>query len=112
VHDAEDHRQETEGGDDLGEHVSTGGPVGARPVDGGELEHHVGGDGAEAATRDLRRDVRARGAAVDPRPEELGQGDGGVEVRARDGPEGEDERDECQDGGGRVLEELQPDVAG
>jgi hypothetical protein len=86
--------------------------VGGRPIDRRELEHDVRGDGAEAAARDLAGDVGAGGPGIDLGGEALGQGDRGVEVCARDRPEGEDQRDEHQGGGGGVLQQLQTDLIG
>ena len=40
------------------------------------------------------------------------EGDDGVEVAAGDRPEDQDQADQRPGGGGGVLEELQPDIAG
>ena len=80
-------------------------------LDGGQLEHQVGDDRAEAAADDLGDDVEAGVAGAD-RPEgPVDEGDDGVEVGAGHGAEHQDQPDEGAGSGGRVLQQLQPDVA-
>ena len=81
-------------------------------LDGGELEHEVGDDGAEAAADDLGDDVEAGVAGGDRAEGPVDERDDGVEVGAGDGAEHEDQPDERAGGGGGVLEQLQADVVG
>ena len=46
-----------------------------------------------------------------PAEQPVGGGDDGVEVRRGDWPEQQDEHTQPEEGGGRVFEQLQPDVA-
>jgi hypothetical protein len=75
-------------------------------------EHHVGHHRPEGAAEELGADV-ASGLPGAHAPEQpVGDGDHRVEVGAGDRAEGEDDGHQGGGGGGRVLEQLQPDVAG
>ena len=62
----EDHQQEPERGDDLGEEVRRRGPVSGRDRDRGEPEHRVRHHGADDASGDLGGDVGEEVTAVTP----------------------------------------------
>src|SRR5205085_5274181 len=109
--DAEDHHEQPDGGDDLAQPEPTARPVLRRPRDGVELEHDVGDDGAGDRAGDLRADVRRQVATIEPAEERVSSAHDRVEVAAGHGTEREDQRDEPARGGGRVLEQLEADVA-
>ena len=106
-----DDEQQPDGGDHLGQPQRARRPRRRRPLDGRELEHQVGDDGAEAAADDLGDDVQAGVAAADRAVGPVDEGDDRVEVAAGDRPEDQDQPDQRAGGGGGVLEQLQPDVA-
>ena len=108
----EDHQQETDRGDHLGEEVRRRGAVGRRDRDGGEAEHGVGDDSTGDAARHLGRDVGQEVPPPQPTERRVDQGDNRVEVSARDWPEHEDEGEKAGGGRGGVLEKLNPCVAG
>ena len=78
----------------------------------GEVEHEVGEDRTRAMPPAIwRGDVGGEVAAVEPAEDGVGEAHDRVEVGAGHRPEREDERDETGGGRGRVLEQLEPDVA-
>jgi hypothetical protein len=83
-----------------------------RDADRGLGEHDVGSDGADHAADDLGSRVVAGVAPGDAAEARVDQRDDRVEVRARDGPEHEDDREQARGGGSGVLQQLEADVAG
>ena len=83
-----------------------------RPLDGGQFEHQVGDDRAEAAADALGGDVAHAVAGGQRAGQPVDERDDGVEVGARDGTEHQDQPDQRAGGGGRVLQQLQADIVG
>ena len=110
--DAEDHEHEPERGDGLAQPQRARRAGVRRHVDRREVEHHVRDHRPDACAGDLHHDVHARVARRRPAEDAVGQRDHRVEVRAGHRPEGEDQGHQSGTGGDRVLEQLEPDVAG
>jgi len=103
VHD----RDEPERRNDFTPHLRSSGPVARGSLKDVEAEHQMGGDDAGDSADELRDDARkklcARRSALDHGCDRHD----GIEVRARDRSEREDERDERRRGRGAVGEERE-----
>jgi len=82
-HDPGDHDEQSDRGDDLGEHEGDRRSVLGRQMDGIELEHHVCAHGAHKTPGDLRGDVLRQGRGGEVAVQPLEQADRRVEVRTR-----------------------------
>ena len=88
------------------------GPMLCRDADRGLGEHQIRQHGPADASGDLNRKVGQRRRPRDATEEGVDEGHHGVEVGSRDRPEHHDGGVEARTGGGGVLQELQPCVAG
>ena len=107
----EDHQQQPERGDDLGQEMRSGGPVLARDAHRGQGEHQVGEHRPGGAPGHLGGEV---GRGIPPgQPAERGIGErhDRVEVAAGDRAEHQDDREQPGRGHRRVLQQLQPGLA-
>jgi len=108
--DAPDDAQETERGDRLAQDLGRSRSTVGRHREGRELEHPVGESDAEKRPDDLSQEVSRHRSPWQAPPARIGDGDGGVEVSARDGTEGEDQRDECPTRRDGIREQRQAGV--
>ena len=113
---AEHERDESGGGDDLPEPEPGAGPFGLREAPR-DVVHEVGqdrpGDAAEGLRDEVRRDPAAGQSGPGPAAgHPVDDGDDGVQVRAGDRRESEDQHGEPQCRGQRALEQLQSGVGG
>jgi len=113
-----EYQQDQPGGrDEFAEQQVPGRAVVGGGCRGGQGEHQVrehrpadpAGDLGGKVERDRARVRRAVAAASE---EVVGEGDHGVEVRAGQGREDQDDDGEAERGGGGVLQQLQPGVGG
>ena len=87
-----------------------------RPVLGGDgnsghREHQVGHDGPADAPGDLSREVGGRFPPAQATKGGVDERHHGVEMAAGYGAEHQDDGEQAGGGGGRVLEQLEPDGA-
>jgi hypothetical protein len=106
--EGEDHQQEAQGRNHLGEQMGLRG--GACPRAGSLPAHPVRDDGTRDAPEHLGGYVCERLTPAQAAEARVDEGDDRVEVCARDRPEHQDDREEPRRGCGRVLEQLEPGV--
>jgi hypothetical protein len=105
-------KEQAEGSDDLGQEMGGRGPVLPGYAHGGPGERRVRDHGPAGAPRDLRREVSGGVPPGQAAERGVGEGHHRVEMTARDGPEHQDDRVQAGRGRRRVLQQLQPGVAG
>ena len=104
----EDHQDQPEGGDDLGQEVGRGGAVLGGDADRGQGEHQVRDHRAADAPGHLHRQVGGGVAPGQPAERGVDERHHRVEVAARHRAEHQDDREQPGRGRRRVLQQLQP----
>lgn len=107
-----DHQEQSNGRDHLGEPESAGGSGMRGCLDGGQREHEVGDHRADATADRLGERVEPGVTCADGAEEPVDQRHDWVEVRAGHSTEHEDQPNQRSRGRCRVLQQLEPDVAG
>ena len=108
--EGEDHQQEPERRDHLGEQMGLRGAVLVRDADRRQREHPVGDDGTRDAAEHLGGYVGERVAPAQAAEARVDQGDHRVEMTARHRREHQDDREQARCRGHRVLEQLEARV--
>ena len=106
-----DHREQAERRHELAQQLPEAVADVLRERDRGFAEHDVAGHDTDDCTRDLSEDVCFRVAPWEPTLRRIGQRHGGIEMRARDRAESQDQGDERGTRRDRVREQCEPGAA-
>ncbi len=112
AHHTEDHEQQPQRGDRLGEPEVPARPFGGRPLHRGQVEHQVGDDGTQDRPADLGDDIPDCGRRVDAAERTVDERHDRIEVRAGRRAQRQDQCHEHARGRHGVLQELQAPVVG